>query len=76
MLGIGIDVSKGKSTVCILQHDGKLIKKPFTLTHTKEDIYLYIKKKESEGKPKKSSKIAGLNKFLRIYYAKVRDLTL
>lgn len=26
MLGIGIDVSKGKSTICILQHDGKLIK--------------------------------------------------
>lgn len=38
MLGIGIDVSKGKSTICILQHDGKLIKKPFTLNHTKEEI--------------------------------------
>lgn len=41
-----------------------------------DPVYLYIKKKESEGKSKKSSKIAGLNKFLRIYYAKVRDLTL
>ncbi len=38
------------------------------------DIYIYIKKKESEGKPKKVAKVAGLNKFLRIYYAKVRDV--
>lgn len=37
------------------------------------DIYIYIKKKESEGKAKKVAKVAGLNKFLRIYYAKVRD---
>lgn len=36
-------------------------------------VYLYIKKKEAEGKPKKVAKIAGLNKFFRIYYAKVRD---
>lgn len=36
-------------------------------------VYLYILKKESEGKPKKVAKIAGLNKFIRIYYAKVRD---
>lgn len=40
------------------------------------DIYIYIKKKESEGKPKKVAKVAGLNKFLRIYYAKVRDVNL
>jgi len=36
-------------------------------------VYSYILKKESEGKPKKVAKIAGLNKFIRIYYAKVRD---
>lgn len=36
-------------------------------------IYIYIKKKESEGKAKKVAKVAGLNKFLRIYYAKVRE---
>lgn len=36
--------------------------------------YIYIKKKESEGKPKKVAKVAGLNKFMRIYYAKVRDI--
>lgn len=40
---------------------------------TDNEIFIYIKKKESEGKAKKVAKIAGLNKFLKIYYAKVRD---
>lgn len=34
-------------------------------------VYNYILKKESEGKCKKHAKIASLNKFLRIYYARV-----
>ena len=34
-------------------------------------VYYYILKKEAEGKNKKLAKIAGLNKFLRIYYARV-----
>ena len=34
-------------------------------------VYEYIVKKENEGKSKKQAKIAGLNKFLRIYYARV-----
>lgn len=34
-------------------------------------VYNYIFKKEAEGKSKKAAKIAGLNKFLRIYYARV-----
>jgi len=37
-------------------------------------VYLFMLKKEAEGKPKKVSKIAGLNKFLRIYYARVKEL--
>lgn len=38
----------------------------------KDDVvYNYILKKEDEGKSKKHAKIAGLNKFLRIYYARV-----
>ena len=35
-------------------------------------VYNYILKKECEGKSKKLAKIAGLNKFLRIYYARVK----
>lgn len=34
-------------------------------------VYNYILKKEAEGESKKAAKIAGLNKFLRIYYARV-----
>ena len=37
-------------------------------------VYEFILKKESEGKSKKVAKIAGLNKFLRIYYARVKDV--
>ena len=37
-------------------------------------VYHFILKKESEGKPKKVAKIAGLNKFLRIYYARVQEV--
>ena len=36
-------------------------------------VYKYIIKKEREGKAKKVSNIAGINKFLRIYYAKVME---
>lgn len=38
---------------------------------TDNAVYLFILKKEAEGKPKKVAKIAGLNKFLRIYYSRV-----
>lgn len=34
-------------------------------------VYRYMIRKEEEGKPKKVAKIAALNKFLRIYYARV-----
>ena len=36
-------------------------------------VYEFMIKKELEGKPKKVAKIAGLNKFLRIYYARVLE---
>jgi transposase len=37
-------------------------------------VYEFILKKETEGKPKTVAKIAGLNKFLRIYYARVMEV--
>ena len=36
-------------------------------------VYDFIIKKEKEGKPKRVAKIAGLNKFFRIYYARVME---
>ena len=37
-------------------------------------VYDFIIKKENEGKSKKQAKIAGLNKFLQIYYARVIEI--
>lgn len=37
-------------------------------------VYLFMLKKEVEGKASKVAKIAGLNKFLRIYYARVKEV--
>lgn len=37
-------------------------------------VYLFIIKKEAEGKGSITAKIAGLNKFLRIYYARVIEV--
>lgn len=37
------------------------------------EIYKYMIKEEKEGKAKKVCKFAGLNKFLRIYYARVME---
>ena len=37
-------------------------------------VYLFMLKKEAEGKPKNVAKIAALNKFLRIYYARVKEI--
>lgn len=37
-------------------------------------VYNFIIQKEAEGKPKKVAKMAGLNKFLRIYYARVMEV--
>ena len=42
----------------------------------KEDnaVYRFIIKKEQEGKTKKVAKVDGMNKFLRIYYARVKEV--
>ena len=38
---------------------------------TDEPVFAFIEKKRSEGKCGKEAMIAGLNKFLRIYYGKI-----
>lgn len=46
-----------------------------TIKPTKDNaVYLFILKKEDEGKGSITAKIAGLNKFLRIYYARVIEV--
>ena len=55
----------GYEVMCVL----KMHKEP-------EDnaVYRFILKKETEGKAKKVAKMAGMNKFLRIYYARVMEI--
>lgn len=45
-----------------------------TTKNVEDMVYQFIIKKEIEGKPKKVAKMAGLNKFLRIYYARVKEV--
>ena len=45
------------------------------LTKPQDDpVYLFLVKKEQEGKPYNVAKMAAVNKFLRIYYARVMEL--
>lgn len=58
-----------------LRKTGYEIMKCLKTVKPKQDsaVYDFILKKESEGKPLKVAKIAGLNKFLHIYYARVTE---
>ena len=38
MISVGIDVSKGKSTVCILKPGGEVVKSPFEMNHTTDEL--------------------------------------
>ena len=38
MISVGIDVSKGKSTVCLLKPYGEIICKPFEVQYTEKDL--------------------------------------
>ena len=42
MLSIGIDVSKGKSTVCGMKPRGEIVYTPFEVQHTREGIPGYF----------------------------------
>ncbi len=38
MISVGIDVSKGESTVCIMKPGGEILKAPFKMLHTVESV--------------------------------------
>lgn len=38
MISVGIDVSKGKSTVCILKPGGEVVKSPFEMDHVADEL--------------------------------------
>lgn len=41
--GVGIDISKGKSTVAILSVEGEIIEDPFEIIHNYEGLQLLEK---------------------------------
>lgn len=45
-----------------------------TTKNEDDSVYQFMIKNECEGNPKKVAKMAGLNKFLRIYYARVKEV--
>ena len=55
----------------LLRKTGYEVMKCIKSNKPDDPIYLYMLKKEAEGKSKKVAKIAALNKFLRIYFARV-----
>ncbi len=66
-------ISKRGSSV--LRKTGYEVMKCLKSIKPKEDVvYIFMIKKENEGKAKKVAKMAGLNKFLRIYYARVKEV--
>lgn len=38
MISVGIDVSKGKSTICILKPGGEVLQSPFEINHTADEL--------------------------------------
>lgn len=62
--------------LAVLRKTGYEVMRCLKTTKPTEDnaVYLYMVKKEAEGKPKKVAKIAALNNFLRIYYARVLEV--
>lgn len=66
-------ISKRGSSV--LRKTGYEVMKCLKSIKPEEDaVYRFMIKKENEGKAKKVAKMAGLNKFLRIYYARVKEV--
>lgn len=61
----------------LLRKTGYEVMKCLKSTKPSQDaaVYLFMLKKEAEGKPKKVAKVAALNKFLRIYYARVMEVS-
>lgn len=38
MISVGMDISKGKSTVCLRRHTGEVLREPFEIFHSEEDL--------------------------------------
>lgn len=43
MISVGVDVSKGKSTVCIMKPGGEVLSAPFEVVHTKTELLDFVR---------------------------------
>jgi len=43
MISVGIDVSKGKSTVCVMKPGGEVLAPPFEILHTREGVLSLVR---------------------------------
>jgi len=43
VISVGVDVSKGKSTVCVMKPGGEVLETPFEMLHTMEEILSLVK---------------------------------
>ena len=73
---VGTKRSISKRGSPFLRKTGFEVMKALIVHKPQEDnaVYLFMEKKIAEGKAKKVAMIAGLNKFFRIYYARVKEL--
>ena len=65
---------RGSSTLRKIGYETMRCVKTNGRSETDPAVYDFMIKKELEGKAKKAAKIAALNKFLRIYYARVMEV--
>lgn len=81
---VGIDVSKGKNAIAVLQPGGIIARKHFDIFHTfrqVKDLTCYLQSLDGDtkvvmectGRYHETMVTTGANKFLRIYYGKVKE---
>lgn len=51
MIAVGIDVSKSKSTVAILDSDGTILASPFNMAHTQDEMNALVSHLKAYNQP-------------------------
>ena len=51
MIAVGIDISKAKSTVAVIDSDGTVLASPFTMAHTQPEMEAFVSYLKGLGEP-------------------------
>ena len=57
MIAVGIDISKAKSTVAVMDSDGTVLASPFTMAHTQPEMEAFVTYLKGLGEPTTISNI-------------------